>query len=84
MVFAKVPEHVCPVGVDFLGRWSLPVFGEHAAPRLERDTRRLRFECGCEITFQNLAGVTIGGKAMCVGLRLQRRSKFFGKFNHHG
>lgn len=37
-VFAEVAEHVGPVGFDFFSRWSLPVFGEHAALRFERNT----------------------------------------------
>jgi len=84
MVHAKVPEHIVPVSVDFLGRWSLPVLGEHPASRLERDARRLLFECGREVTFQNLTRVTIGGNAMCIRLHLQGRCKLLWKFDHEG
>jgi hypothetical protein len=58
---------------DFLCRWRLPVFSEHAATCFERSARRLAFERGREITFKNLANITFGGNAMRVGLDLQGR-----------
>jgi hypothetical protein len=54
-MFTEVLEHIGAVGVDFFCRWSLPVFGEHAAPRFEGSTRRLAFERGREITFKDFA-----------------------------
>jgi hypothetical protein len=38
-MFTEVLEHIGAIGVDFLCRWSLSLFGEHAASRFERNTR---------------------------------------------
>ena len=77
-MFTEVLEHIGAIGVDFLCRWSLSVFGEHAASRFERSTRGLAFERGREITLKNLANITGGGNAMRVGLDLQGRFKLQG------
>jgi len=89
-MFAEVLEHIGAVGVDFFCRWSLPVFGEHAAPRFEGSTRRLAFERGREITFKDFANITGGRNAMRVSLTFRAASSFSGSsiimadsFFHH-
>lgn len=78
LVFAEIAEHIGPVGVDFLGGWSLPVFGEHSASGFERRAGWFLFERGREVAFQNFMRVTLGGNSMRVRLYLQGRPSFSG------